>query len=244
MSIIETKHTHSRLNILKRDLMRALTIFSCLSMLAFTAYYIYLIIQNLHNVLYLVIYSVLIVSIISLFCIETFIKEDKKLLKNDKRKAIEKKRKYKQVVKHLKFVAKLILVGVAIYETVTNFDVSLSNVINICSAVLLVIQFLFDRIANYIIEQIDYFRLSLELDLEDSWLLQTFLKEKHIEEKAIIAQGGSVHTPLEQKMIAEIKEDAKEFEKEEKTRHAKIKKLIPQKLEKLMFWKKLKRKSK
>ena len=67
------------------------------------------------------------------------------------------------------------------------------------------------------------------------------VKEKELEKKAIIEQGGSVHTPMEEKMITEIREDAKEYVKETKTRKKKIRELLPSKLEKLKFWKKWKK---
>lgn len=245
MSVIETKHTRSRLNVIKRDLFKAVTVFSCISMLAFLSYYIYLIIENVHNPLYLVVYSVLIVAIVSLFFVEALIREDKKLLRNEKRISTEKKRKYKFVIKVFKFVAKFVLVGVAIYETVTNFDINISNIVNICSAVLLGVQIIFEFIISKIIKQIDYLRLSVELDIEESGIFKTILafmvKEKELEKKAIIEQGGIVHTPMEEKMIAEIREDAKEYEVTTKTRKKKIRSLLPSKLEKLKFWKKWKK---
>ena len=53
MALIEIKHTRSRLNVIKRDLLKATTIFSCVSMALFISYYVYLILQNLNNILYL-----------------------------------------------------------------------------------------------------------------------------------------------------------------------------------------------
>ena len=46
---------------------------------------------------------------------------------------------------------------------------------------------------------------------------------------------------MEEKMIAEIREDAKEYEVTTKTRKKKIRSLLPSKLEKLKFWKKWKK---
>ena len=50
-----------------------------------------------------------------------------------------------------------------------------------------------------------------------------------------------MYTPLEDKMIEEIREDAKEFESKSKKRKMEIKKLITPTLEKLKFWKKWKK---
>ena len=86
------------------------------------------------------------------------------------------------------------------------------------------------------------------LDSDDLWAenkleghLAFMVKEKELEKKAIIEQGGIVHTPMEEKMIAEIREDAKEYEVTTKTRKKKIRSLLPSKLEKLKFWKKWKK---
>ena len=79
MSVLETKHTRSRLNVIKRDLFKSVAIFSYISMFAFLIYYIYLIVENLHNPLYIVIYSGMIVAIVALFFIEILIREYKKI---------------------------------------------------------------------------------------------------------------------------------------------------------------------
>ncbi len=227
MAVLETKHTRSRINVIKNELLRAVTVFNYVSMLAFLIYYVYLIIQNIHNPLYLVVYSLLIVAIIALFLIEILIQENKKLLRNEKRQSTEKKRKYKFFTKIFKFVANFTLIGVAMYETLTNFDITISNLINILSFILLFAQIIFEFVIHKIIKEIDYLRLSVELDIEESGIFKSVLsfmfKEKKMEEKAILAQGGSLHTPTEEKMIAEIKEQAKEFEEKDKIRKDQIK---------------------
>ena len=230
MAVLETKHTRSRLNVIKRDLSNAVATFSYISMFAFLAYYIYLIIENLNAPLYLVIYSVMIIAIVALFFIETFIRENKKLLRNEKRRSAEKKRKCKFIIKLFKYLANFTLVGIAITETLTNYDITVSNVINVCSAILLIIQIVFEFIVHNIIKQIDYLRLSVELDIEESGIFKSILsfalKEKRMEEKAIIAQGGSLHTPAEERMIAEIKAEAEAFEEKDRTRKEQIRNLF------------------
>lgn len=227
MAVLETKHTRARINVIKNDLLKAVLVFNYISMFAFIAYYVYLIIQNIHNPLYIVIYSLLIVTIAVLFFIEIFIQENKKLLRNEKRQSTEKKRKYKFITKVFKFVANFTLIGVAMYETLSNFNITLSNLINILSFVLLIVQIIFEFVIHNIIKQIDYLRLSIELDIEDSGIFKSILsfmfKEKRMEEKAILAQGGSLHTQIEEKMINEIKEDAKAFEEKDKIRKDQIK---------------------
>ena len=226
MAVLETKHTRSRLNVIKRDLQNAVAIFSYVSMLAFLVYYVYLIVKNLDNPLFLVIYSVMIVAIVGLFFTEVLIHENKKLLRNEKRRSAEKKRKYKFVIKLFKYLANFTLVGIAVSETLTNYDITLSNIINVCSAILLVVQVLFEFIVHNIIKQIDYLRLAVELDIEESGIFKSILsfalKEKRMEEKVILAQGGSLHTAAEERMIAEIKTEADAFEEKEKARKEQI----------------------
>lgn len=232
MAVLETKHTRSRLNVIKRDLLKSITIFSAISMLIFLSYYAYLFVKNIHKPLYLVVYSVLIITIVALFLIETLIREDKKLLRNEKRLSTEKKRKYKFITKIFKFVAKFAIIGVAVFESITNFEVTMSNIINIGSVVFLVVQILFEIIISTIIKQIDYLRLAVQLDIEESGIFKSLLsfvmKEKKMEDKAIIAQGGSIYTPTEEKMINIIKEDAKEYEAKGKIRKEQIKNLFKQ----------------
>ena len=226
MAVLETKHTRSRLNVIKRDLQNAVAIFSYVSMLAFLVYYVYLIMKNLDNPIFLVIYSVMIVAIVGLFFTEVLIHENKKLLRNEKRRSAEKKRKYKFIIKLFKYLANFTLVGIAVSETLTNYDITLSNIINVCSAILLVVQVLFEFIVHNIIKQIDYLRLAVELDIEESGIFKSILsfalKEKRMEEKAILAQGGSLHTAAEERMIAEIKTEADAFEEKEKARKEQI----------------------
>lgn len=216
--IFETKHTLSRINIIKKDLFKFLKALSCLSMLIFSAYYVYLMLNNLNNFIYLAIYSILILAIISLFSVETFVKENKPLLKKDKKLAKEKKRTCKAIIKIFKFVAKAMLVGIAIFETLTNFEVSLSNLINICSAVFLVVQIIIELIVKYIVKQIDCFKLSIELDYQASnpmlkAIINKFTSEdKKLEIKAMDMMNIDFHTEKEIKLIQEIKEEAEKFE--------------------------------
>ena len=238
MAFLETKHTLSRVSKIKKDLIKVMLVVSYISIAAILAYYIYLAIQNINEYLYLTIYSCLIVLILSLFIVELTIKENKKILKNEKRLIAEKKRRCKAVIKIIKFIAKSALVGIAIYETFTNFNLTLSNVINICSAVILVVQILLEIVINYIIKQIDYFRLSAELDLEESGaIIKKIMKIinplKNSEEEAIKANNGMLYSSQELKMIDEIKVEADKYIKEKQEKEKQIKQMLPQKNKKV-----------
>ena len=233
MALIETRHTLSRFDILKKDFIKTLTGTSCVSMLAFVGYYIYLAVKNLNNIFYLAIYSCLIVFIISLFLIDLFIKEEKKLLKNEQRKVLEKKRKSKKIIKTLKYIAKGILVGVAVYQTMTSFDVSISSIINLLTGIVLVVQILFEFIIAYIIKQIDCLELAFQLDIEKSFLpLKKFIyPTKKMEEKIIegYENGESYYTPEQLKLVKEIENKANEYYEEKQQRINQIKNLYKRK---------------
>ena len=227
MPIVETKHTRSRLEVIKKDLLKAIRIFSCLSMLLFLSFNIYLLIKNVESVFYLIVYSILICSMVLLFVVDLCIKEGKPLLRNKKTQLKEKKRKAKLIIKIFKYISKVILVGVAIFETFTSDDVVLSDIFNICSAVLLVVQLLFDVVMIYIIKQIDYFRLAFELDVDGSMsIIKKFFPMMTLEEKAILESGGQLHTLNEIKMIESIKESAEEFDQKNKEKEKTLTEII------------------
>jgi len=185
MAFLETKHTLSRLDKVKKDLHKSTLILSCISMILFLAFNIYLLIANINNIFYLVIYSVLILSIFSLFLVEILIKEDNYFHRKDKKQTKEKKIKTKNIIKVFKFSAKTILVVVAIFESITNFYVSLSNIFNIFSAAILIIQITFELIINYIVKQIDYFKLSFQLDINESSAIVHFFSNKFTEQQIL-----------------------------------------------------------
>ena len=214
VAIFETKHMRSRLEVLKKHIRLAFFVFSCLSMLAFLSYNIYLLAENFNNLFYLIVYSVLIVTMIALFVVDLCVKEGKPILKNHKSQLKEKKFKTKLIIKIFKYMAKACLVGVAMYETLTNYNASLSNVLNICSAVLLLVQIVVELFMVYIVKQIDCFRLSFELDVENSKaFVKKFFPMMNLEKEAIIEQGESVYTEHELKLIEQIKNEAKECSK-------------------------------
>ena len=227
MTIFETKHMRSRMDVIKKDIHLAVKLFGWLSMLVFLSYNIYLLVKNIKNLFYLIIYSTLVVSMILLFIIEMCIKDDKPLLRNQKTQLKEKKRKSKFIIKIFKYIAKATLVGVAIFETFTNETVELSDIFNICSAVLLIIQVLFDVVMVYVLKQIDYFRLSFELDVEGSKsIIKKLFPMMTLEEKAILESGEALHTENELKMIESIKETADEYSQKNKEKEKTLMQII------------------
>lgn len=234
MAFLETKHTLSRINKIRKDLIKFVIIISCISMFTFIGYYSYLVYLNRNEPFYIGIYSLLISFIIIIFCVELSLRENKKSLRNEKRLVIEKKRTIKQCIKIFKFSLKAILVGIAIYETFTNFNLGLSNIINIFSAIVLIVQIIIELITKYIISQIDYFKLSLDLDISESGtiingLVDKFFPIKDLQEKIAENKGENYYTDKEQKMIRNIRKEATEYSKEQEMRKNELEQMLPTK---------------
>lgn len=233
MAFLETKHTISRINKIKKDLNKTISTLSVISMIVFLTYYLYLFFLNLNNLFYLVIYSSLIIFVMLLFIVEFSLKENKKILKKEKRIVIEKKRKIKAVIKSFNYIFKAVLLVIAIYETINNFNLMLPNIVNICSAIFLLIQILFEIIANYTIKQIDYFRLSTELDLNDSSIVINKIIDiinpiKSLQDAAIKSRGENIYTIQEQQMIKEIKIEANKYIKEKEEQENLLRQMAPE----------------
>ena len=70
-----------------------------------------------------------------------------------------------------------------------------------------------------LIKQIDYFRLSTELDLDESSsvinkIMDIINPMKALQEKVILENKGALYSEQEQKMIKEIKLEAEKYSKE------------------------------
>ena len=227
---IETKHTLSTIEKIRRELIKTFTVFSIISMLAFLVYYVYLVIINAHQFLYITIYSVLIFCILSFFIIEIFLNENKGILRIDKRIITEKKRKIKVFIKILKYLAKTALIVVAICETKINTNLQLSNLINIFSIILLFIQIIFDIIVNYTIKQLDYFRLSISLDYEESLIIRKFADlfntTQSLQNKATKLQDKDKYTEEEKEIVKKIEKNDKIFQENKDKERQELKDII------------------
>ena len=96
MKFIEFNHTFSRFNKIKNDLIKLISIISCFSMAIFAGYYVYLITLNFESIPYLITYSVLFVTIMATFIVESSLSENDAKSRKNKRLITEKKRKYKR----------------------------------------------------------------------------------------------------------------------------------------------------
>ena len=224
MSAIEYSNTLTGINKLKQSLSRITKIFSYISIIAFSFYYIFLIYKNLSNIPYLAIYSVLFIILIISFLIDILFKKDDNKDKKSNQKSLENKNKWKLIIKVPKYITKGTLVILSIYETYTNANSSLQNIFNIIFAIMLLLQILSDVIIWYITSYIDYLTKCIKQDLKESKLIKTltFFSSKNIanslENFAYKLEGESPYTKKEEKIYKQINENTQKFKQEQKNK--------------------------
>lgn len=232
MDFIELDNTMGGLRKIKEALTKVVIIFGCLSMILFAGYYSYLMVKNVNEFLYLIIYSVLFVIVLASFIVDGMLTENKNSTRKKKREIIESKRKIKRIIKVPKYCAKAILVGIAIFETLNNFNLGLSNIINIMLAIILVFQILLEVVTHYITYYMDYLMMCVKKDIEESKLVKIvggFHVTKKIgdalEDWSYKRSGESKYTKQELEMREEIDKwkDKVEEEKELKVKEKFVK---------------------
>ena len=211
MSLIELDNSAGGLRKIKEEFKKLTVIFSCISVILFAIYYGYLMVKNIDEALYLIIYSVLFVVVISMFMVEILIIENKNTSRKKKREIIENKRRFKLLIKIPKYLAKAILVGLAFLETINNFNLGISNVINILLVIVLVFQIIFEIVAHYFTYYMDYLMMCVKKDIEESQLIRfvdRFRLTKRLgdvlEDLSYKANGENKRTKQEQSMYDEI----------------------------------------
>lgn len=219
MKLLELNHTFSRFNKIKNDLLRLVSIIGCISMVLFAGYYVYLITLNFERTIYLVIYSILFLTIMATFIVESSLSENDAKSRKNKRIITEKKRKIKAIIKVPKYIAKIGLIAVAVFEMSGDFSFTFSNILNIFLAIWLIIQILSEFIVHYTIKYVDYIKLAIEQDMNESFLLKAFRPGKTLADKmediSYAVKGESKYTEQEIKMINENKEEKEKFEQQQ-----------------------------
>lgn len=225
MALVETSNTMGTIKKLKNVFDSIVFIFGIIGMLLFATYYVYLIIKNLSNPLYLVIYSILFFVIVATFIIEIVYRDKKEINRKKRRIIIENKRKFKGLIKLPKYLAKTILVVLAIIETTTNFDLGLSNIFNILLTIWLVIQIFTEIIIYYATEFIDELTMSIRKDFDQSGLIK--LKKLFdvkgnidvvLERTVAYMKEENLQTPKELEKSKKIDKQAKKYRDERKER--------------------------
>lgn len=220
MKILELNHTFSRFNKIKNDLLKFVSVIGYISMILFAGYYVYLLTLNFEKLVYLIIYSVLFLTIMAAFIVETSLSENDVKSRKNKRIITEKKRKIKTIIKIPKYIANIGLIAVAIFEMSGDFSFTFSNILNIFLAIWLIIQILSEFVIHFIVKYVDYIKLAIEQDMNESLLIKVFRPGKtftdKMEDLSYAVNGESKYTEQEIKMINENKEEKEKFEQQQK----------------------------
>lgn len=220
MAFIETKHTRAVFEKIKKELSAFLIIVSIVSMIAFSVYYGYLIYNNLESIIHLIAYIILFALVIISFIVELVLKTKKTDKRKEKREKKERKRIITIFTKSLKYLAKGSTIILALIGLKNISEIEMSLVLTIASSLLLLIQLLSEFVISFVNRYIDYFMLSLQMDLDESFVGKFVFKEdrklRKLEEKIYDAKGESPYTTQEIRIKDMIKENANKLKKENK----------------------------
>ena len=234
MAFIETKHTRAVFEKIKKELSVFLIIVSIVSMIAFSVYYGYLIYNNLESIIHLIAYIILFALVIISFIVELVLKTKKTDKRKEKREKLERKRVITIFTKSLKYLAKGSTIILALIGLKDISEIEMSLVLTIVSSLLLLIQLLSEFVICFVNRYIDYFMLSLQMDLDESFVGKFMFKEdrklRKLEAKVYDAKGESPYTTQELKIIGIIKENADKLKKENKEEYKSTKQKYKQEL--------------
>lgn len=220
---ININHTLAAIERIKKELSIFAKIIGVVSTIIFSIYYGYLIYENITLVPNLIAYIILFSVVIATFIIELVLSTKKNDSRKIKRMKLERKRFISIFIKSLKYLAKTITVGMALYLSLKNASSDLMIIMNFVSCGVLVITLLFEFIMIFVNRYIDYLKLGIELDVESSGLSKMVLKDdykvKKYREKYYGLLGDSQYTTQENKIKMMLEKDAIKYkkEKEEKT---------------------------
>ena len=205
-----TKHTMASIDIIKSQLSKLLKWLSIIVSIIFAAYYAFLIYINLDSVFYIVAYSVLLAASLAAFICEILLnrpnKYDSKLVKKIKTKH---KKTATLVINIVKYCAKLFTIGLALYEIIKYDHSELEIISLIGSTLFLGIQIIFEFVVHIVNKYIDYIRLGVELDMNESGILQMAGYKKTLSKVADRLEGIEIYSDNEKEIIADIKAEVK-----------------------------------
>lgn len=207
---IEINHTTVVLNRIKKDITRLANIIRIVSMIGFSAWYVYLIWTNWSSIPHLIAYIVLFALVISTFFIEQALKPQKSDSRINKRIKTERKRGINIFSKTLKYSAKAVTIALALYASITNPTSNLDLIWDIASGGMWVISVLFEVAMGFIDTYVDQLKLSFELDYNNSRAVDIVNSISKIS-----GDKGSALTALEKKLQT-IKPEDRYTEQEKK----------------------------
>ena len=168
MAFIETNHTEVVLRKLKSDLDGFMKFIRIATMVGFSAWYVYLIATNFHSIPHLIAYIVLFALVLVTFFAERSFKPTKNDSRKNKRKKVEKQRNFSLTTKIIKYTAKCVTIGLALHESITAPTSQWDLILDIASAVMLLVSVLCEFVTGFINRYIDYFKIGISMDIGNS----------------------------------------------------------------------------
>lgn len=157
-------NTRSAIDMIIKSIKKVSKIVFYISQSLFAVWSIFLVIKNINNPLYLVIYAILCICTIAIFIISILFNSETNLPR--KLKAIRKKKfKYsKYVIKSIMYLLKLIIIAVSIYELVTTSENLSLKFSTIFMAIILCLQVISDIVLSLVSKYVEMLSIGLQLD--------------------------------------------------------------------------------
>lgn len=211
MAIIETNHTEVVLRKLKSDIDGFMTFVRIATMVGFSLWYVYLIVTNFSSIPHLIAYAVMFALVIVTFFAERSFKPTGDDSRKNKRKKVEKHRNFSLTTKIIKYTAKCVTIGLALYASVTNPTSQWDLILDIASAVMLLVSVLCEFITGFINKYIDYLTISIAMDYQNSGAVELYkkiakffgdkqLQLDDINNELMLDRGESLYTGQEQQI--------------------------------------------
>ncbi len=177
MAVVETKHTLAAIEKIKKEISTFMKLVRTISMAFFSVYYIYLIYSNIASIPHVIAYVILFGVVITSFVVEQSLKATTDDTRKNKRQKVEKRRKIGIITKALKYLAKCITVGFALYATLSNAEhTEWDLIMDVVSCVILAISVLAEFVTSIINRYIDYLKIGFGMDYEESSIVTNFMK--------------------------------------------------------------------
>ena len=223
MAIIQTKHTMAAINKIKNELSNFMKLVRVASMVFFAVYYAYLIFTNLSSAPHLIVYIILFLLVIGSFIVEVSLKSTDKDTRKGKRIKLEMRRKVGNISKVLKYAAKSITIGLALYASLTNPTSEWDLIFDLVSCGILVVSILSEVVTSIVNRYFDYLKVGFEMDIDDSYLSR-FVRGKQqrkviqMERQLHQAKGENIYTTEEERIANLLISEANRMQAENDAR--------------------------
>ena len=219
MAFVETNHTEVVLRKLRSDIDGFMRLVRIVTMVGFSAWYVYLIVTNLASLPHLIAYIALFATFVTTHVVEKTIKPTNADTRKDKRKKVEKRRNLSKCTKAVKYIAKAFTVALALFASITNPKSKWDLPLDIASAVMWVVSLLCEFVTGFVYKYIDYFTISVAMDFEQSGVVNwvkgasKFFGSKQAEldeinNELMADSGESLYTSQEQQIRDTLTEEA------------------------------------